>query len=106
MQLADDMGIVVSTSHHEPMQRATNEWNASITGPWDWRKNKQNVTKFMEEGIRRAGKNESYFTMGMRGPNDGPIAGDDAIDILKDVFQTEREIFKKYFGAEDAVNRK
>ncbi|KAF2018797.1 glycoside hydrolase family 115 protein [Aaosphaeria arxii CBS 175.79] len=105
IQLANDYGIVVSTSHHEPMQRATNEWNATETGPWDWRNNKANVTKFMEEGVRRAGNNESYFTMGMRGPNDGPIVGDDALDILNDVFETERSIFKEVYGSETAVNQ-
>ncbi|KAF2739667.1 hypothetical protein EJ04DRAFT_548968 [Polyplosphaeria fusca] len=100
MQLANDYGIVVSTSHHEPMQRATNEWNETETGPWDWTKNKENVTKFMEEGIRRAGNNESYFTLGMRGPGDAPIEGANAIDILREVFEVERGIFKKYFGTE------
>ena len=105
IQLADDYGIVVSTSHHEPMQRATNEWNVTETGPWDWRNNKANVTKFMEEGVRRAGHNETYFTMGMRGPNDGPIVGDDALDILRDVFETERAIFKKVYGSETAANQ-
>ncbi|KAH7353136.1 hypothetical protein BKA66DRAFT_598153 [Pyrenochaeta sp. MPI-SDFR-AT-0127] len=98
MQLADDYGIVVSTSHHEPMQRATNEWNASETGPWDWRLNKENVTQFMEEGIRRMGNNESYVTLGMRGPSDSAIVGDDAVNILKEVFEVEREIFKKVLG--------
>lgn len=105
MQLANDYGIVVSTSHHEPMQRATNEWNASETGPWDWRLNKQNVTRFMEEGIRRMGNNESYVTLGMRGPSDSAIVGDDAINILKEVFQAEREIFEKVLG-DRKVNRK
>ncbi|ORX96760.1 hypothetical protein BCR34DRAFT_524762 [Clohesyomyces aquaticus] len=98
MQLADDYGIVVSTSHHEPMQRATNEWNATATGPWDWRLNKANVTRFMEEGIRRMSGNESYVTLGMRGPSDSPIAGDDAIEILREVFQVERNIFKYVLG--------
>lgn len=87
------------------MQRATNEWNVTENGPWDWRNNKANVTKFMEEGIIRAGKNESYITMGMRGPNDGPIVGDDALDILRDVFETERAIFKKVHGSETALNQ-
>ncbi|KAH7114256.1 hypothetical protein B0J11DRAFT_594766 [Dendryphion nanum] len=105
IQLADDYGIVVSTSHHEPMQRATNEWNITENGPWDWRNNKANVTKFMEEGVRRAGRNETYFTMGMRGPNDGPIVGDDALDILRDVFEVERGIFKKVYGSETAANQ-
>ncbi|CAI6340113.1 unnamed protein product [Periconia digitata] len=98
MQLANDYGIVVSTSHHEPMQRATNEWNATETGPWDWTSNKENVTQFMEEGIRRMGQNESYVTLGMRGPGDAPIEGPNAIEILREVFDTEREIFKKVLG--------
>jgi hypothetical protein len=105
MQLADDYGIVVSTSHHEPMQRATNEWNATETGPWDWRLNKDNVTKFMEEGVKRMGSNESYVTLGMRGPSDSAIVGDDAIEILREVFEVERDIFKKILG-DTKINRK
>ncbi|CAJ2506497.1 Uu.00g006270.m01.CDS01 [Anthostomella pinea] len=105
MQLADDYGIVMSTSHHEPMQRATNEWNETETGPWDWTKNKANVTAFMEEGVHRAAKNESYFTLGMRGAGDGPIQGDDPVGILKDVFQTQRQIFSDYYGNASAANQ-
>ncbi|KAL0943457.1 uncharacterized protein CTRU02_201344 [Colletotrichum truncatum] len=104
-QLADDYGIVVSTSHHEPMQRASNEWSKDPKGEWDWVNNKENVVPFMEEGVRRAGKNESYFTLGMRGPNDGPIQADDPISVLKDVFATEREILAKYHGNETAANQ-
>ncbi|KAI2633958.1 hypothetical protein GGS21DRAFT_539519 [Xylaria nigripes] len=105
MQLADDYGIVVSTSHHEPMQRATNEWNETITGPWDWEKNQGNVTAFMEDGVRRARMNESYFTLGMRGAGDGPIQADDPVAILRDVFQTQREIIGKYHENISAVNQ-
>ncbi|KAI0115551.1 hypothetical protein GGR51DRAFT_555987 [Nemania sp. FL0031] len=105
MQLADDYGIVVSTSHHEPMQKATNEWNETITGPWDWEKNKANVTAFMEDGVRRAGKNATYFTLGMRGEGDGPIQADDPVAILEDVFKTQREILAKYHGNASEANQ-
>ncbi|KAI1272248.1 hypothetical protein F5Y07DRAFT_412788 [Xylaria sp. FL0933] len=98
MQLADDYGIVVSTSHHEPMQKATNEWNDTVQGPWDWEKNRDNVTAFMDDGARRAGQNESYFTLGMRGEGDGPIQADDPVAILTEVFETQREILAKYYG--------
>jgi len=104
-QLADDYGIVVSTSHHEPMQRATNEWNSSVTGSWDWTVNKENVTVFMEDGVKRASGNESYYTLGMRGPNDGAISADDPIAVLRDVFETERAILSKYYGDLSDVNR-
>ncbi|KAM7218900.1 hypothetical protein V8F06_005780 [Rhypophila decipiens] len=103
-QLADDYGIVISTAHHEPMQRATNEWDEKMSGPWDWSKNRQNMTEFMEEGVRRAGNNESYFTVGLRGLGDEAAANaQNAIPMLKEVFEVQREIIKKYHGSEMAV---
>ncbi|UDD61142.1 hypothetical protein AFCA_008525 [Aspergillus flavus] len=98
-QLANDYGIVVSTSHTEPMQRSSNEWKKDPTpGGWDWVNNKENVIRFMEEGVRRAGDNETYFTLGMRGENDSPIEADDPIAVLEDVFSTQRELLAKYHG--------
>jgi len=87
------------------MQRATNEWDEAKLGPWDWSKNKARMTKFMEEGIQRAGKNESYFTIGLRGLGDGAVVALNAIEMLKDVFQVQRGIIKKYHGSESAVNQ-
>ena len=105
-QLADDYGIVMSTSHHEPMQRASNEWRVEGKGRWDWEENRDNVIAFMDEGVRRAGKNESYFTLGMRGDDDGPIVGDDPIAILEDVIEVQRQLIAKYHGNESAVSRR
>lgn len=105
-KLADDYGVVISTSHHEPMQRATNEFNPAQSGPWDWMTNKSAVVKFMDEGVRRAMNSESYYTLGMRGFNDHEITADDPLKVLRDVFNTERAIIKKYHGDEAAVKRK
>ncbi|KAH6617360.1 hypothetical protein F5144DRAFT_615986 [Chaetomium tenue] len=104
-QLADDYGIVISTSHHEPLQRATNEWNETELGPWDWSINKDNITSFMDEGVARAGHNESYFTIGLRGLGDEAANTENAIEMLQDVFETQRGIIKKYHGSETAVNQ-
>lgn len=103
--LANDYGIVVSTSHHEPMQRATNEWNKTEVGVWDWLENKENVTKFMEDGVRRTGMNDSYYTLGMRSDADGPIEGDDPLGILEDVFETQREMLATEYGNETAAKQ-
>ena len=59
----------------------------------------------MEEGVRRMGNNESYVTLGMRGPSDSAIVGDDALEILREVFEVEREIFRNILG-DRKVNRK
>jgi len=34
--LANEMGIVMGLSHHEPMDRTKPEWDRVKTGPWDW----------------------------------------------------------------------
>jgi hypothetical protein len=103
--LADDFGIVVSTSHHEPMQRATNEWNSSETGEWDWTVNKAKVTRFMREGVRRAAKNETYFTLGMRGASDSAISAPDPIALLEEVFETQRDMLTEEYGNLSDVKR-
>ncbi|KEY74128.1 hypothetical protein S7711_05377 [Stachybotrys chartarum IBT 7711] len=102
-QTANDYGIVIGTSHHEPMQRATNEWNVSETGAWDWFENRANITAFMEKGVERAGNNESYFTLGMRGLGDEAMEASDAVAVLTEVFDVQRSILKNYHGAEDTV---
>ena len=60
----------------------------------------------MDEGVRRAANNESYFSVGLRGLGDEAANTENAITMLEDVFTTQRGIIKKYHGTETAVNRK
>lgn len=105
--LADAYGIVVSTSHHEPMQRATNEWFADhADGSWAWPANKAAIMRFFAEGVERARAAESYFTMGMRGEYDKSMQADDPASVVADVLATQRALIKQAHGREDAVPRK
>lgn len=36
--LADEMGIVMGTSHHEPMGLAQQDWKRQGSGAWDYSK--------------------------------------------------------------------
>jgi len=72
--LADDMGIVMGTSHHEPMARNKPEWDRAQEGPWDWT-NSEFLEKFWKTGVERAKGRETLFTMGMRGDGDMPLTG-------------------------------
>jgi hypothetical protein len=38
-RLADEYGVVIGTSHHEPMMRAQDEWRRFGNGPWNYEKN-------------------------------------------------------------------
>jgi hypothetical protein len=101
--LADEYGIVMGTSHHEPMMRAQKEYTnrKKDIGPWDYVTNADNIKKFWTEGLERNKNYDNLITMGMRG--DGDVAmgkGDDAenINTLKKVVAGQRDIIKKVYG--------
>ncbi|KAL4950183.1 hypothetical protein BDW69DRAFT_202327 [Aspergillus filifer] len=106
-ETADRYGIVISTSHHEPMQRAMNEWFDAPyhekDGTWSWLKNKEKITRYFHEGAQRAKGYESYITMGMRGDGDRPMDVSDPAAVVKEVLETQRGAIRQAFGMDDAV---
>jgi hypothetical protein len=106
-KLAEEYGIVMSTSHHEPMQRATTEWFLdNPDGSWDWLTNRDKITKFFEEGARRAEGCETYFTLGMRGEYDRKMVTDDPTAVVRDVIATQRSILGDVYGIPSKPRRK
>jgi len=107
-RLADEMGIVMGTSHHEPMMRSHQEYlhRKEQVGPWDYATNKERVDQFFREGMERNKGYDNLVTIGMRG--DGDVAmgkGDDAENMktLKNVIEGQRKIIKDIYGRADAV---
>jgi hypothetical protein len=72
-KLADEYGIVMGTSHHEPMMRAWKEWKDHGRGPWDYSANEAELREFWQHGIERDHNYESIVTIGMRGNGDEPM---------------------------------
>ena len=106
--LADEYGIVMGTSHHEPMMRSYNEYRKrrDTVGPWDYVTNRARIDSFFYEGMERNKNYENLVTIGMRG--DGDVAmgkGDDAenIQTLKDVMAGQRDIIRKVYGKEPSA---
>lgn len=96
-KVADEMGIVMGTSHHEPMMRAHKEYTKrrEEVGAWDYAKNPAGIEKFFTEGIENSKNYENIITIGMRG--DGDVAmgtGNDADNMktLKNVIDAQRRI--------------
>jgi len=94
-KVADEFGIVMSTSHHEPMMRAHNEWSMFKGGVWDYNKNKEKLREFWRGGIERMGKYESVVTVGMRGDGDEGMAEETAVDLLQTIIKDQRGIIEK-----------
>lgn len=74
-ELASRMGIVMGTSHHEPMSRNQKEFTTWGEGPWNFEENEAYLTQFWEYGAKRAKGLETVFTVGMRGDGDLPLDG-------------------------------
>ena len=107
-RLADEMGIVMGTSHHEPMMRSHREYlkRKEQVGPWDYATNKERVDQFFREGMERNKNYDNLVTIGMRG--DGDVAmgkGDDRENMktLHNVIDGQRKIIKDIYGRADAV---
>ena len=101
---ADEMGIIMGTSHHEPMARNHQEWarRRGSSGPWDYTANKKVLTKFFTEGVERAKDTEDLITIGMRGDGDAALGkeGEEAnyIKLLETIIKDQRKIIRKVTG--------
>lgn len=94
-KVADEFGIVMGNSHHEPMLRAQKEWTRHGSGPWDYSKNADVLKTFWTEGVRRNKDYESIVTIGMRGDGDRPMAGTSMeanVKLLEQIVSDQRQI--------------
>ena len=106
-ELADELGVVMGMSHHEPCLRQGEEYKylrgpGSIYGDaWNFLSNEKGITRFWEDGLKRSGKFENVITVGMRGEADTAIMGKEAtladnINLLRKVLKTQNRLIKKY----------
>ena len=97
---ADEMGVVMSTSHHEPMARNHQEYarNRKGWGPWNYQKNKANLQKFFREGIERMKGTEQIVTIGMRGDGDEAMSAEADTKLMTNIINDQRKIIVDVTG--------
>jgi Glycosyl hydrolase family 115/Gylcosyl hydrolase family 115 C-terminal domain len=93
--LADKWGIVMGTSHHEPMLRAQQEWKRYGKGPWNYDSNEVVLKNFWRKGIQNMGTHESIVTVGMRGDGDKPMTEGTATALLERIVTDQRNIIEE-----------
>lgn len=97
------MGIVMGTSHHDPMMRAHKEYTRrrNEVGPWDYSQNSTGIEKFFTDGLKRNSKFENIITIGMRGDGDKAMGkGNDEENrqTLNHVIKAQRRIISEVYG--------
>jgi len=93
--LANQYGIVMGTSHHEPMLRAQQEWKRYGKGAWDYTTNEAELKSFWKKGIKNMDSRESIVTIGMRGDGDEPMTQGTAINLLERIVADQRRIIEE-----------
>lgn len=96
--LADKMGIVMGTSHHEPMALAQQDWHRNRDGEWNYQTNGEALRRFWTTGIERAKNWETVVTVGMRGDGDAPMDGTGNIKLMEQIVADQRTIIEKVTG--------
>jgi len=97
-KLADEYGIVMGTTHHEPMMRAHAEWKKIRGGAWNYETNAEKLQQFWTEGIQRMGSRESIVTLAMRGDGDKAMSEGTNIALLEKIVADQRKILSDVSG--------
>jgi hypothetical protein len=96
-QLANDYGIVMGTSHQEPMLRAQAEFDRRYpASQWNYATHPELMQQFWREGIHRNKNFESLITIGMRGRNDTPMLEgatvEQSMELLEKIVAQQRKM--------------
>ncbi len=107
-ELAAELGIVMGTSHHEPLFRAGEEFMHTMTdsnahgygADWSYYSNQRGLYSFWEDSVKRNREFPSLITVGMRGERDSKILGEDAtladnIELLKKTVTDQKKILSE-----------
>ncbi len=102
-KLADQMGVIIGASHHEPCCRSGGEFqklcreNPAYGKEWSFLSNAKGISEFWKDGLLRNREFESLITIGMRGENDSYLMPKDAtlednINVLKAAITEQKKL--------------
>ena len=97
LKTADAMGVMMGTSHHEPMARNHQEYarDRKGWGAWNYSTNKENLDRFFREGIERMKGTDDIVTIGMRGDGDEAMGNSTDTKLLETIIDNQRRIIKE-----------
>lgn len=100
-EAAERYGIVVGTSHCEPLMRnSATEWDLEGKGEYNFLTNRKAVADYWADRLKELGRSENIFTMGMRGKHDGRMIGvrnsGEYKDALDTVLRVQDSLLRQY----------
>lgn len=106
-KLADLYGVIMGNSHHEPLLRASEEWDVykgadtPYGSEWNYVTNKDGLLAYWRDGLARSGKYENIITIGMRGERDSKMQGTTTlaqnIEVLKEIITEQKRLIRENY---------
>ncbi|MBQ7684929.1 MAG: glycosyl hydrolase 115 family protein, partial [Bacteroidaceae bacterium] len=97
--LADKMGIVMGTSHHEPLALAQQDWKRRKGhGAWSFVNNREEMLDFWRGGVARSKNWETMYTIGMRGDGDSPMEDKGSVALMEEIVKAQRQLISEVTG--------
>jgi hypothetical protein len=102
--VADQYGIVMGSSHAEPMLRDNvSEWTLP-KDEYNYVTHRDDVLKYWEERLLENGKYENSYTLGMRGIHDSPMLGggtmEEKVARLQQIIADQRALLARDVNAD------
>lgn len=102
-EVADRYGIVVGTSHCEPMMRNNEgEWDRTDSNGYNFVANRQGVLSYWEKRLNEVAQSEVFYTLGMRGVHDDKMEGAETLDeqtaLTNVVIDYQRKLLAKHIN--------
>jgi len=102
-EMADSFGIVIGTSHCEPLLRNNvAEWDVKERGAYNYITNREQVQQYWTERLKQVKGSEKLFTLGMRGIHDGSMEGvktkEEKLRGLQQVIDDQRQLLRKFYS--------
>lgn len=101
--VADSFGIVISTSHCEPLLINTAskwEWDVKRNGDWNYKTNSKTILDKWNKRLDEAGKFDNIYTVAMRGLHDEGLRGrlplDERTQLLGRVIEDQRKLLTQH----------
>ena len=101
--VADSLGIMITTSHCEPLLINTAskwEWDTKRDGEWNYAVNAKGVQKKWDDRLKIASSYDNIYTMGMRGLHDAGLRGNLPIDqqtnLMNQIIKDQRSLLTKH----------
>ncbi|MDR0834492.1 MAG: glycosyl hydrolase 115 family protein, partial [Candidatus Symbiothrix sp.] len=100
-EMATKYGIVVGTSHCEPLMRnSATEWDIAGEGDYNYVTNKENILSYWTDRLNELQGSENIYTIGLRGKHDGMMQGVTTLEehqsVLSQVLNDQRKLLRKH----------